>query len=75
MPTWTIVSPGNPVFKLWDQIFYGHPMRVNIYRVMKVVYYMLDPSNEPSSTVDEVKPSNTRSHKKIQVLLTYQASS
>ncbi|KAG2140844.1 hypothetical protein BD769DRAFT_1429046 [Suillus cothurnatus] len=30
-------------------------MRVNVYRVMKAVYHMLDPSNEPSSTVDEVK--------------------
>jgi hypothetical protein len=28
-------------------------MRMNIYRVMKAVYHMLDPSNEP--TVDEVK--------------------
>lgn len=30
-------------------------MRINVYRVMKVVYHVLDPSNEPSSTIDEVK--------------------
>lgn len=30
-------------------------MRINVYRVMKAVYHILDPSNEPSSTIDEVK--------------------
>jgi hypothetical protein len=55
MPVWTIISPGKPVFSSWGQKMYDHAMRVNVYRVMKAVYHMLDPSNEPSSTVDEVK--------------------
>ncbi|KAG1878422.1 hypothetical protein C8R48DRAFT_283205 [Suillus tomentosus] len=50
MPAWTIISPENPVSDLG-----GHPMRFNVYRVMKAVYHVLDPSNEPSSTIDEVK--------------------
>ncbi|KAG1789988.1 uncharacterized protein HD556DRAFT_1538005, partial [Suillus plorans] len=50
MPAWTIISPENPVNDLK-----GHPMRINVYRVMKAVYHILDPSNEPSSTIDEVK--------------------
>ncbi|KAG1880762.1 hypothetical protein F4604DRAFT_485590 [Suillus subluteus] len=46
MPTWTIISP--------CEKDYDHPMRMNIFRVMKTVYRMLDPPNEPS-TVDEGK--------------------
>lgn len=52
MPTWTIISPKIPVFNSTND--HGHPMRIHIYRVMKAVYHMLDPSNEPISTVDEV---------------------
>jgi hypothetical protein len=55
MPVWTIISPGKPVFSSWGQKMYDHAMRVNVYRVMKAVYHMLDPLNEPSSIVDEVK--------------------
>ncbi|KAG1744963.1 uncharacterized protein EDB91DRAFT_169583 [Suillus paluster] len=46
MPTWTIISP--------CEDDYDHPMRMNIFRVMKTVYRMLDSPNEPS-TVGEGK--------------------
>jgi hypothetical protein len=46
MPTWTIISP--------CEKDYDHPMRLNIFRVMKTVYHMLDSPNEPSA-VDEGK--------------------
>lgn len=52
MPTWTIISPDITVFDSTND--HGHPMRMHTYRVMKAVYHMLDPSNEPISTVDEV---------------------
>lgn len=55
MPAWTIISPNDPATNSRDQNDHGHPMRMNIYWVMKAVYHMLDPSNEPSSTTDEVK--------------------
>ncbi|KAG2120515.1 uncharacterized protein F5147DRAFT_2275 [Suillus discolor] len=50
MPAWTIISPENPVNDPER-----HPMWMNVYRVMKAVYHVLDTSNEPSSTIDEVK--------------------
>jgi len=46
MPTWTIISP--------REKDYGHPMRMNIFRVMRTVYHILDSPNEPSA-VDEGK--------------------
>ncbi|KAG2105423.1 hypothetical protein BD769DRAFT_156790 [Suillus cothurnatus] len=46
MPTWTIISP--------CEKDYGHPMRMNIFRVMRTVYRILDSPNEPSA-VDEGK--------------------
>ncbi|KAG1848295.1 hypothetical protein DFJ58DRAFT_472057 [Suillus subalutaceus] len=55
MPAWTIISPNNPETNSRGQNDHRHPMRMNIYWVMKAVYHMLDPSNEPSSTTDEVK--------------------
>ncbi|KAG2121608.1 hypothetical protein DEU56DRAFT_94618 [Suillus clintonianus] len=45
MPAWTIISPRER-----DN---GHPMRTKIFRVMKAVYHMLDPPNEPSD-INEV---------------------
>src|SRR6267154_2645345 len=41
MPAWTIISP--------REKDYGHPMRFKIFRIMKTIYRMLDPQNEPSS--------------------------
>lgn len=55
MPAWTIFSPNDPATNSRDKNDHNHPMRMNIYWIMKGVYHMLDPSNEPSSTTDEVK--------------------
>ncbi|KAG0708510.1 hypothetical protein DFH29DRAFT_890555, partial [Suillus ampliporus] len=38
---WTIISP--------REGGYGHPMRTKIFQIMKTIYHILDPSNEPST--------------------------
>ncbi|KAG2133280.1 hypothetical protein DEU56DRAFT_417602 [Suillus clintonianus] len=66
MATWTIFSPQTPATNSFGKKDPEHPMRMNIYRVMKAVYHMLDPSNEPSSTVDEVKHIATLEYTALQ---------
>ncbi|KAG2123875.1 hypothetical protein BD769DRAFT_1432899 [Suillus cothurnatus] len=44
MPKWTIIPP---TMEDLDQ-YYCHPMIVKLFRIMKTIYGLLDPQNEPS---------------------------
>lgn len=44
MPNWTIIPP---TMEDLDQ-HYCHPMIVKLFRIMKAIYGLLDPQNEPS---------------------------
>ncbi|OAX37814.1 hypothetical protein K503DRAFT_208936 [Rhizopogon vinicolor AM-OR11-026] len=56
MPTWSIITL---LPKDLDDVYYYccHQMRSNTFRLMKTVYNILDPENEPS-TVDDFRRKN-----------------